>query len=56
MQHKMNIRMKFSRFVKSYVTIDFRTTAIEQRIADIKRRAHRYETLRHTAGKVSVFA
>lgn len=42
-------------FRKSRAVLDLRTTALEQRVADIKRKAQRHETLKHTAGKLSVF-
>lgn len=51
----MSIKRKFMQFAKSFTTLDFRTTAQEQRIAAIKRKAHRHETLRHTAGIRSDF-
>jgi hypothetical protein len=51
----MNIKRKFMQFAKSFTTLDFRTDAQAQKMADIKRKAARFETLKHTAGKASDF-
>lgn len=42
-------------FRKSRLILDARTDAYQQMLADRKKRALRHETLKHTAGKVSVF-
>lgn len=46
----MSIKMNFSRFVRSYQTIDFRTTCEEQMVADRLRRTRKFEIMKHTAG------
>lgn len=51
----MSAKMIFSRFVRSYKTLDFRTTTEQQMIADRRKQAQRYETLKHTNGKRSEF-
>lgn len=52
----MTFKQIIKAFRKSHVVLDLRTTAQEQRVADIKSKAQRYETLKHTAGKPSVYA
>ena len=41
-------KMKLFRFTKTVHVMDLRTDAITQRIAEIKRKAARYEVLNHT--------
>lgn len=42
-------------FRKSRCVVDLRTDAVSQLVADRRKRAMRYETLKHTAGKRAVF-
>ena len=51
----MNIKRKFMQFAKSFTTLDFRTDAQAQHMVAIKRKALRFETLKHTSGKLSEF-
>ena len=51
----MNIKRKFMQFAKSFTTLDFRTDTQAQQVAAIKRKAARFETLKHTAGRLSDF-
>lgn len=51
----MNIKRKFMQFAKSFTTLDFRTSAQEQHMAAIKRKALRYQTLKHTGGQLADF-
>lgn len=51
----MTFKQRIFGFRKSRVVLDLRTDAQAQRIADIKRKAQRFETLKHTSGKPSVF-
>lgn len=46
----MSIKMKFMRFVRSYTTLDFRTTTEEQMIAERLLRTRKFEIMKHTAG------
>ena len=52
----MTFKQLIKGFRKSRVLLDLRTDDLTQRVADIKRKAQRYETLKHTAGKPSVYA
>ncbi|QOI69501.1 hypothetical protein XaavBphi31_04 [Xanthomonas phage Xaa_vB_phi31] len=52
----MTFKQIIKGFRKSRVTLDLRTDALTQLLADRKKRAQRHEALKHTAGVRSVFA
>ena len=43
-------KMRVMRFTRMAYEMNLTVSALDQRIAEIKRKAHRYETLKHTAG------
>ena len=52
----MTLKARLFRFTRTASVIDLRTTAMEQAIASIRRKAQRYATLQHTTGMRAVFA
>lgn len=48
-------RLRLFRFMKTAYVMNLTRTADEERIAVIARKAKRHETLKHTAGRLSVF-
>lgn len=49
------MKFKFSKFVRSYCTMDFRKSHDELELERIKRKARRFEVLKHTNNKYSEF-
>lgn len=51
----MSFKMRCFGFSRTAYVMDLRVMADETRLKDIRRKALRYETLKHTAGVVSCF-
>lgn len=52
----MTYKARMFRFVRTACTMDLRTDAAAQRLAEIRRKALRYATLQHTCGTLAAFA